>query len=105
MATSTLIAHCGARVVTREELDRVQAPASTATWFPVKHACVVDTARQALSDAGFAVRKEQFALSRGDARLFATLDLATALSGDGSVSLAVGLRNSTDKSLPLSFCA
>src|SRR4051794_22782675 len=35
--------------------------------------------------------------------MFATMDLATPL-GSG-VALAVGIRNSTDKSLPLGFCA
>ena len=35
---STLILHCGAREVTREELDRIEPPAETQTWKPIKHA-------------------------------------------------------------------
>ena len=103
MATSTLIAHCGAREVTRAELDCVEAPPATDTWFPVKHATVIDTVGNALTAAGFQIRGTKFALSRGDARLFSTVDLATPLST--GVNLAVGIRNSTDKSLPLGFCA
>lgn len=101
--TTSLITHCGARVVTREQLDLIEAPPATATWFPVKHALVIDTVRQSLLAAGFTVERAQFALSRGDARLFATLDLASPLAA--GVSLACGIRNSTDKSLPLGFCA
>lgn len=103
MATSTLITHCGAREVTREALDKVEAPPATETWFPVKHATVIDTVSQALTAAGFQIRAAKYALSRSDARLFSTVDLATSLAG--GVTLAVGIRNSTDKSLPLGFCA
>ncbi len=103
MTTSHLITHCGARVVTREELDRVEAPSPTETWFPVKHSLVIDTVRESLQASGFQVERSQFALSRGDARLFATMDLASPLAA--GVHLAVGIRNSTDKSLPLGFVA
>ncbi len=103
MASSSLITHCGARVVTREELDRVEAPSPTETWFPVKHSLVIDTVGQSLQAAGFRVERMNFALSRNDARLFATMDLASSLAT--GVNLAVGIRNSTDKSLPLGFVA
>jgi hypothetical protein len=103
MAPSSLVTHCGARVVTREELDRVEAPSPTETWFPVKHSLVIDTVGRSLQEAGFRVERTQFALSRNDARLFATMDLASPLAT--GVNLAVGIRNSIDKSLPLGFCA
>jgi hypothetical protein len=98
-----LVTHCGARLVEREGLDKIEAPPATATWFPVKHATVIDTVWRSLAEAGFEVRAAKYALSRCDARLFATMDLATSL-GSG-VSLAVGVRNSTDRSLPLGFVA
>jgi hypothetical protein len=100
---STLITHCGARLVSREELDRVDAPPATETWFPVRHSAVIDTVVATLAGSGFLIRTSQFALSRGDARMFGTMDLATPLA-DG-VTLAVGVRNSFDKSFPLGFCA
>ena len=43
MASSQLVLHCGARAVPREELDRIAAPPPTNTWFPIRHAEVVDT--------------------------------------------------------------
>jgi hypothetical protein len=103
MATSSLVTHCGARLVSREQLEEIEAPPATDTWFPVKHATVIDTVQGTLREAGFVVKRAQFAISRGNARLFSTLDLETPL-GDGA-ALAVGVRNSLDKSLPLGFCA
>lgn len=102
-ASSSLVVHCGARFIEREELERIDAPPPTKTWFPVRHAAALDAVEGALGSAGFVVKKVRLAVARKDARMFATLDLGTAL-GDG-VSLAVGVRNSIDKSLPLGFCA
>jgi len=98
-----LVLHCGAREVSREELDAIEAPAATASWFPVKHAAVYETVRAALTSAGFVVQRAQFGLSRNDARMFATLDLTSVLAT--GVTLAVGVRNSVDKSFPLGFTA
>jgi hypothetical protein len=102
-AKSALVLHCGAREVTREELARVPTPAATETWFPVSHDTCVSTVQRSLTDAGFEIRSLRFGLARNDARLFATVDLASPLAT--GVSLAVGIRNSLDKSLPLGFVA
>jgi hypothetical protein len=59
-------------------------------------------AEQALVAAGYGIDKTSLALSGDDARFFGTLTLRTPLS-DG-VSLAVGLRSSTDKSISLQWC-
>jgi len=70
--TSTLLAHCGSRLGTREELDLIKAPEPTSTWFPVDHSIVIDTVSQALIAAGFQIERMKFAVSRTeDARLFA----------------------------------
>jgi len=104
LSTSTLLAHCGSRIVTREELDRIKAPEPTATWFPVDHALVIDTVSEALVAAGFQIERMKFAVSRtDDARLFAVADLSSVLAT--GVTLAVGIRNSFDRSLPLGFVA
>src|SRR4051794_8252681 len=103
MASSSLVAHCGGRFVERSELDTVEAPPATATWFPLKHAQVLDRVSETLQQAGFAIKNTRLALSRSDARFFGTLDLTTTVAS--GVSLAVGVRNSTDKSFPIAFCA
>lgn len=101
--TTSLVTHCGARVVTREELNAIEAPAPTATWFPVKHGVVIDTVTRLLGDAGFVINGVKYAVTRNDARMFAVMDLVAAVAT--GVNLAVGIRNSTDKSLPLGFVA
>jgi hypothetical protein len=105
MASSNLMLHCGAREVPREELTRLPCPPPTKTWAPVGHARVLDTALVTLAEAGHTVVKARYGLSKGDGRFFGTLDLATPLTPDGSVTLAVGIRNSIDKSFPMGFCA
>jgi hypothetical protein len=103
MASSHLITHCGARQLSRIELDTIEAPPATATWYPLKHSVVVDTVATALMQGGFHTQDVKYAVSRNGARLFATMDLASTLRT--GVNLCVGIRNSTDKSLPLGFCA
>lgn len=103
MASTNLILHKGARLVDRTELEGVEAPSPTATWYPLKHAQVLDRVSATLQEAGFAVASMRLALSRNDARFFGTLDLTTpVVSG---VTLAVGVRNSMDKSFPIGFAA
>jgi len=94
--------HCGARKVGREELFGITAPTPTSTWFPIAHREVLDSVCSTLEGAGFQISKWQLSLSHGDARFFGTLDLTTTIR-DG-VSLAVGIRNSTDRSFPIGFC-
>jgi hypothetical protein len=103
MSESHLCLHAGAREVTLEELREVKTPPATSTWFPVGHGEAADTVSGALADAGFQVSKARYALSRNNERLFATLDLSAPLAH--GVSLSIGVRNSTDKSLPLGFAA
>ena len=100
---STLITPGGARKVNFDELNLIHAPEGTDTWFPIAHATVLDAAIQTLDGAGFKLARMQLAVSRGNNRFFGTLDLEAGITT--GVSLAVGIRNSTDKSLPIAFCA
>jgi len=103
VVTSTLCLHRGARVVGREELDAVDAPAPTETWFPLRHSQVLDTVLATLSASAFQISNVQLSLSQDNARFFGTLDLTTAVAS--GTTLAVGVRNSVDKTFPLGFCA
>lgn len=105
MAASNLMLHCGAREVTREQLASLPCPPPTKTWAPIGHGRVLETAVATLGEAGYTVAKARYGLSGNDARFFATLDLATPLTPDGTVTLAVGVRNSIDKTFPMGFCA
>jgi hypothetical protein len=101
--SSDLIVHRGARFVTREELEQVHAPPPTETWFPLSHSHVLDRTLTTLQDASFRPMKIQLALSRGNARFFSVLDLESLIAP--GVHLAVGIRNSCDRSLPIAFAA
>ena len=99
----SIILHCGARPVSRTELATVACPEGTDTWKPIAHLRVLDTIQGMLESSGFLVQNEQLGLTGDSHRFFGTLDLGNVLAP--GVSLSVGVRNSTDQSLPLGFCA
>ena len=94
---STLMLHCGADEVTREMVRDVKAPAATDSWHPIPHSLVLDTTFKTLEDVGLNVRRERYGLTQTGDRFFGVLDLDSPIAE--GVSLAVGLRNSTDKSM------
>lgn len=98
----TLITHCGARQVTWGELDLIPTPAATETWFPLSHSQVLGSVVETLDAAGFGVKSMTLGVTADDARFFGTLQLQSEIVP--GVGLAVGVRNSTDKSLPIGFC-
>lgn len=102
MATATLINHRGARIVEPEELALIQAPPPTETWFPLAHSHVLESVRTALCSAGYEIKRQQLSVAHDGHRFFGTLDLATPINN--GISLAVGIRNSTDKSFPIGWC-
>ena len=103
MSSGTLILHKGARPVERSELQLVEAPPPTETWFPIRHSHVLETVEQTLGNAGFGIVRSQYGLSQDNARFFGTLDLSTPITE--GVSLTVGVRNSTDKTFPIGLVA
>jgi len=103
MAGTDLVLHTGAREVGREELMLVEAPAPTKTWYPIAHGKVLSAVEELLGESGFSIAKARYGLSRGDAQFFGTLDLRSSIAN--GVTLAVGIRNSTNQTLPLGFVA
>ena len=93
-----LILHRGGQLATREQVFGVTAPPATDTWHPVAHGTVLAKVEQVLDAAGYAVTRQQLALSHGGDRFFAVIDLESRVAE--GVSLAIGLRNSIDKSFP-----
>src|SRR5437660_3472736 len=94
MSEAKLMLHCGAREVTREQLELVPCPPAEGRWRPVAHATVLTYATQALADAGYEIEKLQLGLSRNDCRFFGTLTLKSSVAC--GVSLAVGLPSALD---------
>lgn len=102
MTQATLYNHRGAREVTIDELTLIDAPPETDTWFPVKHSTVLDTVAETLTASGFGIDEMRLSVAHDNQRFFGTLRLKNRIAE--GVSLAVGLRNSTDKSFPIGFC-
>lgn len=98
----TLLRDSGARLVESPELHAIQAPPPQGRWYPISHGRVLDVAMGALGRTGFTVRDMQLAVSQDNQKFFGTLQLDSEIC-DG-VTLAVGLRNSTDRSFPIGFC-
>lgn len=104
MATATLIASNGARRVNRDELSTVHPPPPSRTHYPIPHASVVEVCEQSLVDAGYHIKTAEYALSQADQQLFSTYTLTTTVA-EGACVLAVGLRSSYNKTLPLGMVA
>jgi hypothetical protein len=98
----TLINHCGARPVTKGDLELIPAPPPTATWFPIRHLDVLDTVEHLIQESGFTFRSMQLSVTADHKRFFGVLDLHSPIA-DG-VCLSVGVRNSNDKTFPIGFC-
>ena len=99
MSSATLMNHRGGRDIVLNDLALIEAPPPTETWFPISHFDVYRAVDQTLRSAGYEVRKQSFSVSNENHRFFGVMDLtSTILPG---ISLAVGLRNSTDKSFPI----
>jgi len=102
MATNQHYMHRGAVNVERAELERIEPPECTDTWYPLKHSAVLDRVCDTLDGAGFGIDTMQLSVARSDARFFGTLRLVNRITP--AVSLAVGIRNSNDQSFPIGFC-
>jgi hypothetical protein len=64
---------------------------------------VVDVVKGSLLEAGYLIKRERYGVTGDGHRFFGTLDLGSPIAE--GVTLAVGVRNSTDQSFPLGFCA
>lgn len=102
---SDLMLHSGGRLCSLDELRAIPTPLAEGRWHPVAHARVLETALSTLQGAGYTVKSQSLAIAREGKRFFGTLNLTTPLTADHAVALAVGIRNSLDKSFPLGFCA
>jgi len=95
-----LILHCGGQVVGRNEIDSFPTPEPTHTWQPVPHGDVIRMVETALCSYNLPITESQFALARDGHRMFGTITLA----GGTDYATVIGVRNSHDKSFPVSFC-
>jgi len=99
---STLVAHCGARKVTRDELKEMPLPEATKTHQPLPHVQIVEVLEEALSFRHLRVVKDEYAVSEDGMKMFGVMDLDASFDGG---RFSIGLRNSNDKSMRLALTA
>jgi hypothetical protein len=95
-ATSTLVVHRGATLVSRDDLARYEPPAPEGRWKPVKHSLIVDLMHRELERRDIQVSKEDYAVQRDGIYLFAALTLNWLR--DEEMSAALAFRHANDKS-------
>jgi hypothetical protein len=96
--TGTL-SHTQSQLVTRADLLTIPPPPATPTWKPIAHADLIQALDRQLLVRGITIQKEQFALQRQGARLFAVLDLAYEETEE--FCAALGIRTANDRSMAL----
>jgi hypothetical protein len=99
---AALVAHCGARKVSREELLTIPMPEGTRTHQPLSHFEIVEVLDEALSFRHLSVVKDEYAVSADGMKMFGVMDLNNEFE-EGRFS--IGLRNSNDKSMRLALTA
>jgi len=100
--SSMLVAHCGARKVTREELKVIPVPEGTRTHQPLSHYEIIEVLEEALSFRYLKVFRDEYAVSADGMKMFGVMDLNYEFSG---CRFSIGLRNSNDKSMRLALTA
>lgn len=100
--SSTLVAHCGAQKVTREELKAIPVPEGTNTHQPLSHFEIVEVLDEALSFRNLTVVKDEYAVSGDGMKMFGIMDLNYRFT---DCRFSIGLRNSNDKSMRLALTA
>jgi hypothetical protein len=102
--TSNLVLHKGGVAASYEDVCEVQEPERTATYTPVSHRFVIDQVRRTLPAFGLEVVKERFGLGAGGNKFFGVIDVRNG-AGQPDWGIAVGLRNSYDRSIALNAVA
>lgn len=100
MSTGTLIAHCGARKITREELAKIPVPEGTKTHQPLSHYQIVEALLETLGFRHIEIVGDEYAVSPDGMRMFGILDLDYEYTG---CRFSIGIRNSNDKSMRLAM--
>jgi hypothetical protein len=95
----TLMLHRGATAIDYAGLRELATPDPTASHVPIPHFRVVDLVKTAVGMYGHEVTAEHFGVTEDSARFFGVLSLHSPYTGYEDM---VALRNSHDKSFPVS---
>lgn len=97
-----LLAHVGANYLTRVELKDLPMPETTRTYKPVSHWEIVNALAETLTFRNFQITREQYAATKDGGKCFGVIQINHQFLG---CELAIGFRNSTDKSMRIGLVA
>jgi hypothetical protein len=97
-APEGVLLHARSTLVGRQDLSTLPVPEATATHVPIAHAKVVQCLIESLALRNITVLKDEYALTPDAMRMFGVMVVSVEHSG---VRLAIGIRNSHDKSFRL----
>jgi hypothetical protein len=100
----TLVVHRGGWEASLVALACVPVPEPTVSYHPVPYDRFVEEVKLHVPRFGLRVRSEQFALAREGSQMFGVLTCANG-KPSGDYALAIGLRNSYDRSLSVGLVA
>ena len=99
-----LVLHRGGWESTKADLAAVPVPSETDSYIPVPHGRFVEEVELHVPRFGLTITDEQFGLARDGLQMFGVLTCRNG--GDHSdYALAIGLRNSYDRSLSANLTA
>lgn len=93
-----LMVHAGGWTASLEDLDGVAVPEETQSYYPVPYGRFVEEVKLHIPRFGLKVDREEYALARDGAQMFGVLTCSNGRP-DRDYGLAIGLRNSYDRSL------
>lgn len=96
---SNLILHAGANAASEVDVFSVTTPEPTETWQPVPHGRLIASVQTAIEGSGFVISRREYGLFNDGARMFGVWTL-TNHNNAPDYQLAIGLRNSHDKTFP-----
>src|SRR4029079_8518601 len=100
----TLFVHCGGWEATKADLAAVPVPEPTESYHPVPYGRFIEEVELHVPRFGLTVHSSAFALARAGSQMFGVL---TCTNGHARAdyALAIGLRNSYDRSLSVGLVA
>ncbi|MEO8501810.1 MAG: DUF932 domain-containing protein [Vicinamibacteria bacterium] len=101
---SMLMLHQGGWSATRADLAAVPVPDPTDSYHPVPYQRFVEEVELHVPRFGLTIERQDFALARDGAQMFGVLTCRNGVAENG-FCLAIGLRNSYDRSLSVGLVA
>ncbi len=96
---ASTLSHRGSRLVTREELLQLDTPTGTHSHRPIPHFELIEAIHSEVEKRALVVKREKYAVQRGDDVLFGTMDLDWMDTGEEAA--AIGIRQANDKSMSI----